>query len=78
MLGLTLAILAQAAAAASAPSAASAPAEDKLICRKYDVIGSLVKKTKVCRTKAEWVRIRATMDDEVERLKGPNPGNQPG
>lgn len=32
----------------------SASDDDKIRCRKIEVIGSLAKKTKVCRTVAEW------------------------
>lgn len=49
--GLMLQVAA-AAAAASAPS----PAEER-ICRKIEVTGSLVRKERVCKTKAQWRQV---------------------
>lgn len=69
MIGLTLVILAQAATPTPASTAPIEPASSKMTCRRYDVIGSLVKKQKVCRTKAEWGRVEEDMRNETERLR---------
>jgi hypothetical protein len=42
------------AAKQAAASDEAQPGDDKIRCRKIAVIGSLVKKTKVCKTVAEW------------------------
>lgn len=43
-----------AAAKDSAAKEEGQPGDEKIRCRKIAVIGSLVKKTKVCKTVAEW------------------------
>jgi hypothetical protein len=47
---------------AQAPDAAerSADAPDKMVCKRFSVIGSLVAKKKICKTKREW---------DVDRLR---------
>jgi hypothetical protein len=42
------------AAAAVASTAAQAADADQTICRRVDVLGSRVRKEKVCKTKKEW------------------------
>ena len=44
---------ATAATAATATQAAADPG-DEIVCKKQDVFGSRVRKSKVCRTKKEW------------------------
>jgi len=41
---------------------------DKLICKTYDTTGSLVRKTRICRTKAEWDKAALDAEAEAERL----------
>ncbi|GEM_PF-3856164 len=43
-------------------------AADKLICKSYDTTGSLIKKTRICRTKAEWDKAALDAEAEGERL----------
>lgn len=53
-----LLLLAQLTAApAVTPTAASDTSAEKKICRRYAETGSFVRRTKVCRTQAEWRRI---------------------
>lgn len=74
MIGLTLAMLAQVAASTPVSSsgvvaAPAAPAKSKMICRKYDMIGSLIQKQKVCRTNEAWGRSDEEQRREAERLR---------
>ena len=70
MLTLTLAILAQTAAAMPAATPAVAPStKPDMTCRRYDVTGSLVKKQRVCRTAAAWARVEEDQRAEAERLR---------
>ncbi|OWK29094.1 hypothetical protein [Sphingomonas mucosissima] len=48
--GLTLQVAAAAAGASPLPAA-------ERICRKIEITGSLVRKERVCKTKAEWRRV---------------------
>ena len=47
-------ITGSAAAKDGASNEEAQPGDEKIRCRKIAVIGSLVKKTKVCKTVAEW------------------------
>jgi hypothetical protein len=52
---LWLPMASTAAFAKDAAASSETPTDDdKIRCRKVEVIGSLVKKTKVCKTMAEW------------------------
>lgn len=42
--------------------------DNKIRCRKIEVTGSLVKKTKVCRTVAEWRQISTKGNQNVRDL----------
>lgn len=42
--------------------------DNKIRCRKIEVTGSLVKKTKVCKTVAEWRQISAKGNQNVRDL----------
>lgn len=67
---LTLALLTQVAAVTPpADGAAATPAKTKLICRSYDVTGSLVRKQRVCRTASQWAKVEEDMRAESERLR---------
>ena len=50
-----------------APTApqATATAEAKLICKKETESGSLVRKKRVCRTRAEWDRLSQTSQNAL-------------
>jgi hypothetical protein len=37
-------------------------------CRKFDVIGSLVKKERVCKTNAEWRKISEQQNRDADNL----------
>lgn len=51
-ISVALAILLQTSAA---PAPAAVPADgEALICRRIPVTGSIVRKEKICKTKAEW------------------------
>jgi hypothetical protein len=74
---LTLAMMAEAATAAK-PAPPSDP-QDKLICRRLEVVGSLVAGKRICMTKREWARYteqsRAAAEDmqtSGNRLAGGN------
>ena len=66
---MILIALAAAAAAGSTP-AATAPAntKPKMICRSYDVTGSLVQKQRVCRSAQEWAKVEDEMQNEANRI----------
>lgn len=53
--------------AAETPAAGEQPAE-KLICKKFTEIGSLVKKRKQCMTQAEWDRVSASQREGSRRM----------
>jgi len=76
MIVLTLAILLDVTAAAA--QTAPAPAPEKPICRSFAETGSLVKKRRVCHTKAEWARLNERTSDEAIRLVEENRGRPPG
>ena len=52
-------VLAQLTAAPTAAPAAAgtAPAAEKKVCRRFAETGSFVRKTKICRTQAEWRQV---------------------
>ena len=55
---------------APAPGAAAPTADaEKLICRKRAEVGSLVRKTKECHTKAEWDRIAESQQRGTRRMQ---------
>lgn len=53
---------------AVASDQAKTAAPDKLICKTYDTTGSLVRKTRICRTKSEWDKAALDAEAEAERL----------
>lgn len=57
---------------AATPMAASPPSPEpqKLICRRFAETGSLVKKKRICHTKAEWARLSANTRQEWGELQG--------
>lgn len=54
---LGIAVLLAATSTAASAEVKPAEAPEKMICRKYDEVGSLVKKKRVCHTRADWRRI---------------------
>jgi hypothetical protein len=48
---------------------ADAPAAEKKICKREKQIGSMVRKKKTCRTKAEWDVIAEGSRDELDRIQ---------
>jgi len=66
MILLALAMFAETATNAQATE--PVPPKPKLICKSFDVTGSLVSKQKVCRTAAAWNKAREDMQDEAHRL----------
>lgn len=69
---LSAALLAAGTQGATPPAVTAAAEPEKMICRKYDEIGSLVKKKRVCHTRADWRRIddasrRAVIDIQDAR-----------
>jgi hypothetical protein len=50
---------------AGSPRARSANPQDKMICRSFPAIGSLVSRNRVCKTKAEWQKDRDLLRERV-------------
>jgi predicted secreted protein len=57
--------------APAAPAAAPAPrAEDKVVCKSSQVIGSLVRKRKTCQTKGAWAKQSESHQEQWQELQG--------
>lgn len=79
-LGMTAAALAQTASPPATEQAKSEEEKDgnRIVCRRIEVTGSLVKRGRVCRTQDEWNRIaengnynaRKMVDDSTSRQGG--------
>ena len=73
MLISVLVLLLQSTTAAPnvAPTGASAAttADSKLVCRRFAETGSFVRKTKVCRTRADWRRIEEQAREDGRALQ---------
>ena len=69
-----LAVSAAPAAAQSLPNnsapdqSAAEPDPNKVVCKRMADTGSLIKKSKICRTRAEWSRAIEDAQKEGERL----------
>lgn len=61
-----------------ATAAPPAPPPEKLRCVKRLETGSLVKKTKVCHTRADWARINAGSQNDLEEMRRPSLGHTNG
>lgn len=73
MIAIILATLLQ-SAPASVPVAAKVNKGDQKVCRKYVETGSLVRTTKVCRTRADWLRTEQDARAEGQQMQNnPNP-----
>ena len=72
LLAFSVALAAQAATPVQATSPATAPrsAKAKLICKRFEETGSLVKKRKVCHTAADWARLQQATQEEWSALQG--------
>jgi hypothetical protein len=60
-----LLILGAVPASAMAPADRSTAPRDKMVCKSFTEIGSLVASKKVCKTRAEWEKDRATMRERM-------------
>ena len=56
------------AATAPAQGAEARTAKPKLVCRNYDVTGSLVQKQRVCRSAEAWSKVEEDMQSEAYRI----------
>jgi hypothetical protein len=68
----------EAVSAGTPTAAATQPAtsgDDEIVCKKQEVFGSRVRKTKICRTKREWQMESQAAKDYT---KGINKGSSPG
>jgi hypothetical protein len=64
-----LALMLQGAAASAPAPATTAVAEPtRKVCRTYVETGSLVRRTKVCRTAAEWQRAEETQREQGREM----------
>ena len=45
---------------------------DKIVCKRYSEVGSLVRQRKVCLTKAEWQRERRGARDATREMQEDN------
>jgi hypothetical protein len=53
----------------SVPEQSAAHADpNKIVCKRFADTGSLIKKSKVCRTRAEWSKATEDAQKEGERL----------
>ena len=78
MIIMLLAAMLQGAPAPVPTAAAKVDAGQQKICRKYVETGSLVRTTKVCRTRAEWRQSEEEAKAEGRQMQNnPNP-NQGG
>jgi hypothetical protein len=64
-----------AATAATTGTQAAADPGDEIVCKKQDIFGSRVRKSKVCRTKKEWQMESQAAKDYT---KGVSKGSAPG
>ena len=62
---------------ASGTTAANPREADELVCKKFEVTGSLVKKKKVCHTRAEWKKINERDQDAARKFVDENRGLPP-
>jgi len=65
---LALAMLADGAAPATTAVADAPKPKPKMICRSYEVTGSLVKRQRVCRSAAAWSRNEDDQRAEADRM----------
>jgi hypothetical protein len=73
MISLVLYVMAAAQAAApveAAPAPAPKAAKTKVVCKRFEDTGSLVRKRKVCHTRTEWSRLQQATQDEWGAIQG--------
>lgn len=51
-----------------ADSAARQDGDERVVCRRVDVTGSLIKRGRVCRTVAEWRRITENGNSNARKM----------
>ena len=68
-----LAVMLAPAAAEAAPAAA-----DKVVCKRFEVTGSLVKKRRACYTQAEWKKMNERDQDAARNMIDENRGRPSG
>jgi hypothetical protein len=68
-LGLSVAFVPGAAVGETGDTAAQ-PAKEKKVCRSYKVTGSLTRRTRICRTEAEWREVDAATYKGVSDMQG--------
>jgi len=68
-LGLGVAFVPGAAVAENSDGEAKA-AKEKKVCRSYKVTGSLTRRTRICRTEAEWKEVDAATYKGVSDMQG--------
>ena len=55
----------------------AAPPANPMICKKFDETGSLARKRKVCKTKAEWSKSTSELQTEMNRFVEERRGKPP-
>ncbi len=71
-------LLAAAAPAATEQVFTPATPPEKLTCRRYAEIGSLVKKKRVCHTAAEWKQIDSAAQRNLDDIRNARNGTRDG
>lgn len=61
----------------SEASPPTAPSADPVICKRFDETGSLARKRKVCKTKSEWSKSTAELQDSMNRFVEERRGRPP-
>ncbi|HEV7233551.1 MAG TPA: hypothetical protein VGN36_04845 [Sphingorhabdus sp.] len=54
-------------ATGTAPATEPTASTDKVVCKKFEVTGSLVKKKRVCHRQSEWARINQRDNDAARK-----------
>jgi len=57
-------------AVAQASGSEAKAAKEKMVCRTYKVTGSLTRRTRICRTEAEWREVDLATGKGVSDLQG--------
>ncbi|WP_428632009.1 hypothetical protein [Sphingopyxis sp.] len=55
----------------------SSPPAEPMICKRFDETGSLARKRKVCKTKADWAKSTAELQDSMNRFVEERRGKPP-
>lgn len=54
-----------------------APPADPIICKRFDETGSLARKRKVCKTRAQWSKSTSELQTEMNRFVEERRGKPP-